>query len=52
VHVARGDIDANGIALSGGDALRIVDVSGLTLERGRAAEVLVFDLPSFISSAG
>jgi quercetin 2,3-dioxygenase len=45
VHVARGDIDANGITLSGGDALRIVDASSLTLERGRAAEVLVFDLP-------
>jgi quercetin 2,3-dioxygenase len=52
VHVARGDIDANGIPLSGGDALRIVDASCLTLERGRAAEVLVFDLPPFTSSVG
>ena len=51
VHVARGDIDANGIPLSGGDALRIVDTSSLTLERGRAAEVLVFDLPPTTSSA-
>jgi redox-sensitive bicupin YhaK (pirin superfamily) len=52
VHVARGDIDANGITLSGGDALRIVDASSLTLERGRAAEVLVFDLPPITSSGG
>jgi quercetin 2,3-dioxygenase len=52
VHVARGEIDANGISLSGGDALRVVDASSLTLERGRAAEVLVFDLPPFTSSAG
>jgi hypothetical protein len=33
VHVARGDIDANGISLSGGDALRIADASSLELER-------------------
>jgi len=52
VHVARGNIDANGISLSGGDALRIVDTSSLTLERGRAAEVLVFDLPPITSSGG
>jgi quercetin 2,3-dioxygenase len=50
VHVARGDIDANGISLSGGDALRITDASSLKLERGRVAEVLVFDLPLFESS--
>jgi redox-sensitive bicupin YhaK (pirin superfamily) len=43
---------ANGISLSDGDALRIVDASSLTLERGQAAEVLVFDLPPFTSSAG
>jgi redox-sensitive bicupin YhaK (pirin superfamily) len=52
VHVARGDIDANGVSLSGGDALRIVDADSLTLERGRAAEVLVFHLSPFTSSAG
>jgi redox-sensitive bicupin YhaK (pirin superfamily) len=52
VHVARGDIDANGISLSGGDALPIVDASSLTLERGQAAEVLVFDLPPFTYGAG
>jgi quercetin 2,3-dioxygenase len=52
VHVARGEISANGIALSGGDALRIVDGSSLRLERGHGAEVLVFDLPPIISSAG
>jgi quercetin 2,3-dioxygenase len=52
VHVARGDIDANGVSLSGGDALRIVNAGSLTLQRGRAAEVLVFDLPPFTSGAG
>jgi redox-sensitive bicupin YhaK (pirin superfamily) len=52
VHVARGEIEANGVSLSGGDALRIVDAGSLTLERGRAAEVLVFDLPPIASSAG
>lgn len=51
VHVARGNIDANGISLSGGDALRIVDGSSLWLEHGHGAEVLVFDLPPIISGA-
>jgi redox-sensitive bicupin YhaK (pirin superfamily) len=50
VHVACGDVDANGISLSGGDALHIVDGSSLRLERGHGAEVLVFDLPPVISS--
>jgi redox-sensitive bicupin YhaK (pirin superfamily) len=52
VQVASGHVHANGIALSGGDALRIVDDSGLTLKHGKAAEVLVFDLPTVGSSAG
>jgi quercetin 2,3-dioxygenase len=45
VHVARGGISANGVALSAGDALRITGESGLRLQEGRDAEVLVFDLP-------
>jgi len=45
VHVARGAISANGEALSAGDALRITGESGLRLQEGRDAEVLVFDLP-------
>jgi hypothetical protein len=46
VHVARGAIKANGVALEAGDALKLSDVPGLQLQEGRDAEVLVFDLPS------
>jgi redox-sensitive bicupin YhaK (pirin superfamily) len=45
VHVARGSIAANGVALAAGDALRVNDESELHLRDGRDAEVLVFDLP-------
>jgi redox-sensitive bicupin YhaK (pirin superfamily) len=45
VHVARGAISANGVALSTGDASKITDATTLKLDAGREAEVLVFDLP-------
>ena len=45
VHVARGAIHANGVALETGDAVKITDASALQLDRGRDAEVIVFDLP-------
>jgi hypothetical protein len=45
VHVARGSISANGTALSAGDALKLADIDAVKLERGKDAEVLVFDLP-------
>jgi redox-sensitive bicupin YhaK (pirin superfamily) len=45
VHVARGSVDANGEALQAGDALRLQGETGIRLNGGRAAEVLVFDLP-------
>jgi hypothetical protein len=45
VHVAKGAIEANGIALSAGDALQITRGFELHLEHGKEAEVLVFDLP-------
>jgi quercetin 2,3-dioxygenase len=45
VHVARGALRANGVALDAGDALKITDTTTLTLDDGRDAEVLVFDLP-------
>lgn len=45
LHVARGAIDANGVELAAGDALKLADVSKLTLRNGHDAEVLVFDLP-------
>jgi hypothetical protein len=46
VHVARGDIKANGVPLSAGDALKITDTSTVTLSEGRDAEVIVFNLPA------
>jgi quercetin 2,3-dioxygenase len=45
VHVARGSLTANGVALGAGDALKLTDKTALRLERGLDAEVLVFDLP-------
>jgi redox-sensitive bicupin YhaK (pirin superfamily) len=44
VHVARGAIEANGVALNAGDALKLSDAA-LELSQGRDAEVIVFDLP-------
>src|SRR3954463_5711638 len=45
VHVARGSLKVNGQELGAGDALK-AEGGRLTLESGRAAEVLVFDLPA------
>ena len=45
VHVARGGLTANGVALDAGDALQLTDTPTLTLLNGRDAEVIVFDLP-------
>jgi quercetin 2,3-dioxygenase len=45
VHVARGSVRANEIELEAGDALQITDSTELRIDRGREAEVLVFDLP-------
>lgn len=45
VHVVRGRVDVNGISLSDGDGLKVIDAAPVTLSNGRAAEVLVFDLP-------
>jgi redox-sensitive bicupin YhaK (pirin superfamily) len=45
VHMAQGAIQANGVALSAGDALQITRAADLHLEGGKEAEVLVFDLP-------
>jgi len=46
VHVARGAVQANDVALAAGDALKLSDTEQLQLKDGRDAEVLVFDLPS------
>jgi redox-sensitive bicupin YhaK (pirin superfamily) len=51
LHVARGSITANGVALDAGDALRVTAGSRLELNDGRDAEVLVFDLPGGAQSA-
>jgi len=45
VHVALGAVEANGAALSAGDALMLTGTPALTLRNGHNAEVLVFDLP-------
>jgi hypothetical protein len=45
VHVARGAVSANGVALGAGDALKATGVGEIALERGAGAEVLLFDLP-------
>jgi redox-sensitive bicupin YhaK (pirin superfamily) len=44
VHVARGAITVNDVALGAGDALMVTDSTPLTLRDGKGAEVIVFDL--------
>jgi redox-sensitive bicupin YhaK (pirin superfamily) len=44
VHVARGAVTVNGQALAAGDALALQEVASLSIDQGREAEVLVFDL--------
>ena len=45
VHVVRGEVSVNGEPLAHGDALKISGERTLRIERGRGAEVLLFDLP-------
>ena len=45
VHVARGSLEANGVALNAGDALKLKEGNAVTIAGGKQAEVLVFDLP-------
>jgi redox-sensitive bicupin YhaK (pirin superfamily) len=45
VHVARGEVTANGQSLRAGDALKATGESAVRLEAGRNSEVIVFDLP-------
>jgi redox-sensitive bicupin YhaK (pirin superfamily) len=44
VHVARGRVRVNGTPLGPGDAARLEGEPAITLDRGDAAEVLLFDL--------
>ena len=45
VHVARGELEVNGTKLVSGDALKLAGEPLVRLANGRAAEVLLFDLP-------
>jgi redox-sensitive bicupin YhaK (pirin superfamily) len=44
VHVARGNVSVNGVRLRAGDALK-TPAGSISIEGGKNAEVLVFDLP-------
>ena len=44
VHVARGNVELNGVQLQEGDGVRVRNEQALTLSNGVDAEVLVFDL--------
>jgi redox-sensitive bicupin YhaK (pirin superfamily) len=46
VHLIRGELTVNGVALGAGDALKLRAAPLVTLTRARAAEVLLFDLPA------
>lgn len=45
VHVIRGEVTVNGVALSGGDALKITAEESVALGQASNTEVLLFDLP-------
>ena len=45
LHVARGGVSVNGIALKSGDALKAVNETQIEISEGRQAEILLFDLP-------
>jgi redox-sensitive bicupin YhaK (pirin superfamily) len=44
VHLVRGALTVNGVALAGGDAVTLAGEAQLQLNQGSDAEVLVFDL--------
>jgi quercetin 2,3-dioxygenase len=46
VHVARGALHVAGLHLEAGDGLKITDPGDIEIREGKAAEVLVFDLPA------
>jgi redox-sensitive bicupin YhaK (pirin superfamily) len=46
LHVARGEVRANGELLQAGDALMLKDCTNLQVEALENAEMLLFDLPS------
>ena len=44
VHLVRGSLEVNGVALAAGDAAMLENEAMIRLDKGRDAEVLVFDL--------
>ena len=44
MHLVRGSLQVNGLALAAGDAALLADESAITLEAGQDAEGLAFDL--------
>ncbi|HNI21862.1 MAG TPA: pirin family protein [Plasticicumulans sp.] len=44
LHVARGSVQVNGVALQAGDGLKLIDAGAVNISDGQDAEVLVFDL--------
>jgi len=44
-HVIKGEVEVNGQRLGGGDALKLTGAGAVVLEKAKAAEVLLFDLP-------
>ena len=44
VHVARGNVTVNGAALAAGDAVKISGEPAVVIDKGRDAEILLFDL--------
>lgn len=45
VHLARGQLQVNGVLLNGGDALKLSAIDLIRIDQAQDAEVLVFDLP-------
>jgi redox-sensitive bicupin YhaK (pirin superfamily) len=45
VHVIRGRVEVNGVALNTGDAVKIADEASVSFANAEAAELLLFDLP-------
>jgi redox-sensitive bicupin YhaK (pirin superfamily) len=46
LHVARGSIEVNGVALAAGDGVHVTKEAFVLLAQADAAEVLLFDLPT------
>jgi hypothetical protein len=44
VHLVRGSLKVNGMALTAGDAALLNDETAVRISQAQAAEVLVFDL--------